>query len=346
MSRYIDSASNQGVLFRLVLGLVLALFARSVWAQCSFDSGYSLNNATVTLPSTLTARRDMPVGTILFDSGWVNGGSTHIRCNAADTISYGYASAVAPVSGMQAVYETGVPGIGIKAAYSNSYASQPANIDSVNPTAGSALLVWPRSVSSDVKSTGYTPAGLYRIQLVVTGPLVSGSRTMILPNPTAQTIYGSLLTNQASFSTPTVIVETLSCTVNTPTVAVPLKDVLVRQFQGVGSTLGTKPFTVDVTCPGGVAVAYQLDGTSPSGGGAMGLIQNSSGTGMATGVAVQVLKSDGSTPLPLATQTSLGTSVSENQAMPISLNARYYQTESSVSPGQVSATAYVTMYYQ
>lgn len=344
MFRRFCSVIRHGARGLVVLGV--ALFARSGLAECSFVGGYSLNNAMITLPSTLTVTRDAPVGTILFDSGWINGGSTRIYCNAAGSMSFGYAGTMTSVAGQSAVYETGVPGVGIKAAYSNSYGSQPANMGDVNPSAGSILLAWPRRVSSDVTSVEYTPAGLYRVQLVVTGQLSPGSRTMTLPSPTAQTVYGSLLTNQVSFSNPTIILQTLSCTVNTPTVSVPLSSVLVSQFQGIGSTLGTKPFTIDITCPRGITVSYQFDGTSPSGGGAAGLIQNNSGTGMATGVAVQVLKSDGSTPLPLATQLNLGTSVSDNQAMSISLNARYYQAQSNVSPGQVSATGYVTMYYQ
>lgn len=325
--------------------LVLMSFSGSVRADCGFDSGARMNSAVVTLPGSLNVKRDAAVGTILFDSGWANGGSTRVGCFGSGLATYGYSSFMQAVPGQAHVYQTGVQGVGIKAAYSNSYGSQPSNIDSVNLNSGSSLMDWPR-LSQAYTSVLYTPAGLYRVQLVVTGPLATGSNTMTLPSPAARTYYGSLLSNQAVFTNTTVVVQTVACTVTTPSVTVHLRPVKISDFKGVGSSIGQTPFTVRMNCPKGAVVSYQFDGTSPAGVSGTGLLANGTGANMATGVAVQLVNASGTSAFPLATKTSLGTATVDNQPMNIDLFARYYQTQGRIRGGKVSSTAYVTMHYQ
>ncbi len=314
-------------------------------ADCGFGTGKGVNVATVNLPATLDVKRDSIPGTIIYDSGWVDGGATQIWCSGSGLATFGYPVAVLPVAGMPHVYQTGIQGVGIKAAYSNSYGSRPANIDGVNPAAGSRFMEWPRT-SETYGSTEYTPAGLYRVQYIVTGPLATGTQTMNLPVPAAQSIYGSLVTNRATFSASTVVIAQVSCALTNSNIIVDMDAARTTDFPNVGSTGAHTPFSIDLQCPAGVAVSYKLDGTPPAGMSAsMGVLANGAAAGMAAGVGVQVLKSDGTTIVPLGTAMSFITTTYENQPIQIPLIARYYRT-AAMNGGQVKAIAELTMSYQ
>ncbi|MDV3443919.1 hypothetical protein R0G64_31460, partial [Pseudomonas otitidis] len=70
----------------------------------------------------LTIQRDAPVGTVLHDSGgWVGGGQASARCSGFGTFwqDHGYRAAMTATS-LPDVYESGVPGIGIRVAWANN----------------------------------------------------------------------------------------------------------------------------------------------------------------------------------------------------------------------------------
>ncbi|MCL2341447.1 MAG: hypothetical protein FWC49_07050, partial [Proteobacteria bacterium] len=121
----------RGLIFLAIA--MLALHAGEALAVCNFQTGKTVTSTIVTLPS-LTIPRNTPVGTVVYDSNWQGYGvSTGISCSGVDWVTLGFNPALTAVAGMPNVYETGVPGIGIKAAWSNTAntAYHPSNIDAV-----------------------------------------------------------------------------------------------------------------------------------------------------------------------------------------------------------------------
>jgi hypothetical protein len=195
-------------------GLVLIFSLMSnvahAFTRCWFINGADMLTTSLTLPSLGPLPHDLNEGDILWDSEWVAKGSTTISCYAGEDVTIGYNSAMTPTS-QPLVYETGVPGIGIKVAYSNTLNNNlwASNIDSLATTGdtGAWRLQWPRVTSAMTKDVNYTPASVYRVQLIVTGPLQGGTFTTTLPKPIAATIYGGLTTNVVTFTDATITVQ-------------------------------------------------------------------------------------------------------------------------------------------
>lgn len=326
------------------LSMTFGLAGGVAHATCSLASGYSPTNVTLSLPALISAPRDAAIGTILYDSQWMGSASTRVNCGGGETVTVGYASPLTPVSGMSHVYATGVPGIGIKAAYSNTLAASyhPGNIDSVDNYAA-WLLDWPRIVMASAKVGAYTPAGVYRVQYIVTGQLQSGSFTMTIPSPTATTQYGAALTNQVAFSNSTINIQSLGCQVLNSNIVVNLPSQVMLDMKGVGTTLGPTAFQIPLLCDSGVRVAYEFDGTA--GSSATGVLANQAGSGYATGVGVQLLQ--GTAPVALNTiSNTYITTTSNSQTVNIPFTAQYFQTAANPAPGAVQATATFQMTYQ
>lgn len=314
-----------------MLCAALSFVVGDALAECD---GYGVVT-TVTMPASLTVQRDVAVGTVVYDSGWTGWASADVTCWGSDTNNYGYVSSMTS-AGLAGVYRTGVPGIGIRVAWSNTLSFKPADITSA------MIMQWPRQSSRLPSSTlAYFPAALYRAQLIVTGPVSSG--TMALPNPTVSSVYGRIVTTSTSFTNTTIQVKQTGCTVLNGNIVVPLPPVNTREFGGVGATAGATAFRIQLNCDAGVKVAYQIDGTPAASG--SGVLANAAGSAQAGGVGVQVLQ--GGAPIALnARSPTVATTTGAQQAVDIPFTARYYMTSSPMTPGAVSAVATFTMNYQ
>ncbi|QRY79778.1 fimbrial protein [Pseudomonas sp. PDNC002] len=306
----------------------------------SFAGCYNAGPVTTTLNilQSLVINRNTQPGTVIYDSHWKNGGDAVIDCDGLYQFVVKYTAGYAAYDAANYIYKTSVNGIGIRAWYSNNS----------DPSYG----YWPLSPSGYYENVdgGYrfTPASNFRVQLIVIGPLTVGASPLTLPSPTAVVTYGGVTTNQVSFNNSLITIYGQTCTVTSPfNQTVNLDAVQTFQFGGVGSSAGSvKPFSVNINCPAGMAVSYELQDSQGTGSLGPGVLANRAGAGMAQGVGVQILKSDGMTPLPLNTETFLGNSTYDNQAMNVSLSARYYKTQSTVVTGDVNAVANVVMYYR
>ncbi|WP_250453972.1 fimbrial protein [Caballeronia sp. ATUFL_M2_KS44] len=325
--------------------LAMSVAGGTAHATCTFRSGYSMTNSVMTLPAQLSVPLNAPVGTVLYDSGWVSGGGTDIWCQGGEGFYAGYASPMTPVSGMAHVYQTGVQGIGIKSAGSNTlYANNhPADINAVGNGTASWFLEYPMAYMGATQALEYIPAGVYRVQLVVTGTLAPGSTRMTIPSPTATTKYGSFVTNISTFTATTVNIAGIGCQVNTTNIVVQLPPVLASDMRAVGTTKGATGFQIPLVCDSGVKIAYEIDGTS--GSSATGVLANQTGSGYATGVGVQVLQN--STPVTLNQMSgNYITTSAANQTVNIPFTAQYYQTATTATPGSVKGLATFQMNYQ
>lgn len=325
---------------RIFLMLVLSLLSGfSYGAACEFNSGYGTNTSVVNLASTVNLRGDTPPHTLLWSSGWMNGGNTSILCatmNGSYTpyfdTSVGYSTSMTLSSIGDNIYDSGIPGIGVKVYYSNSH----------DTSSGGVVLTWPRKIETETVALGgsnYYPASEYKVEFWSTGVYSSGHTTF--PNPIASIKYDSLLTNQATFSNTNFVVNLIGCDVPS-TVNVALGDIGGSIFTNVGVTSDFKNFTIPLNCHAGTKIYTTIDATKDSSNVA-GVIQLLSQANSATGLGVQLYYSGGSA-VTFGTKTLFKTSSSTTES--INLAARLYQTQKNVTLGKVSAVAYLTMTYE
>lgn len=319
---------------------VKASYALDNQATCKFDSGYGMNISTLSLAPVINIRAGMPVKTLLWDSGWLNGGNTAITCgdsgDSSKTFSVqgGYMNNMTLSAVGDAIYDTGIPGIGVKVFYSNSH--------DVSVSSANSVLEYPRksrSVMIQGEQSKYSPVSEYKIQFWSTGNYANGST--VFPSPLASTQYGDLLTNQVSLSNTRFVVNLVGCTVQS-SVNVDLGTVIAATFTGVGSTSDWKNFPIPLSCYAGTKISTTIDATQdPSN--VAGVIKLLPVDNSATGLGVQLSYSDG--PVVVFGEKTLfkeSSSTTEN----IELATRMYQTQEEVKMGKVSAVAYLTMTYE
>lgn len=335
-----SSALNQLLKFctTLLLGY-LGFVATAAWARCSGGS----SQATFSLPASITAKRDMTAGSVLYDSGWSKVANVSISCQGGEPWVMGipgYPQSTA----LAHVYQSGIPGIGFRVDYTNSASSMPSDMNNVDNFA-SFMLESPMRTIQTLGPFMFSPGGWFRLQLVALGTPIQNGRSN-LPSPVGQVIYGSVVANQASFSQTSIVVNTLGCTVGTKDIIVPLPSVSAAAFGGVGTKTGAKPFNINLSCDPGVKVSYRIDGMAvlPN------VLQNSAtGVGAATGVGIALFKGDASsiTTQPLGTKALYATTTSGNSNLAIPLTAWYYQlTANRPVAGAVQSLATFTLYYE
>lgn len=142
---------------------------------------------------------------------------------------------------------------------------------------------------------------------------------------------------------PTVSIK--ACTVDNPSINVPLGTTTSSAFTGVGSTANTRNFTVSLTCSQAASAKITLvpgsSGAFNAANGVINLDPATTGTA-ATGVGIQLLYNNAVAPLNSA--ISVG-SVATSGTLTVPLSARYYQTASTVTGGVANGTATFNMTY-
>lgn len=150
-------------------------------------------------------------------------------------------------------------------------------------------------------------------------------------------------TNIGTLSLNPVTVSVTACSVAIDPTVVTLPTISTSALTGAGSTTGKQPFNVQLSCPAGANLYVTLATSNPQAG-TTGVIAPTTGSGYAQNVGVQLLKSDGATPVSFGTAISEGTTT--NGIMNLPFYAQYYQTGTSASAGNVTATATYTLTYQ
>lgn len=294
----------------------------------------SIQRTSYPLPVTLNVLRDAAVGTVLFDTkGWVGGGAANrITCRGS-TISYdrGFIAG-AKATNQPNVYESGVPGIGIKVSWSNKEANPGGSMDA------GEFMGYPRRTSS-VPAYTYVPAQNWWIQLIKTGPIESGTFDI----PPIRNYYHNLLTNELTFPPSQLVFQKRGCRMPYSNVEMPLPTAFLNDFKGKGSTARITEFGIPLVCDAGVRVSYSISGLQdePS------VLKNSMGSGLAKGVGVQLLRGHNDMrPILLGQKTFFADSgpVGGNSTIPV--YARYYQTEDRVTSGDINILATLSLFYE
>lgn len=145
-----------------------------------------------------------------------------------------------------------------------------------------------------------------------------------------------------------------SCLITNNNTTVKLNDVTRSNFRGIGSVQGEQNFQINVLCNGGdnftsdteqneIGVSFNY---TPSAYNSQA-IKNTSTNSPASGVDLQLLWSDRNEMVLNNYNYSLGSIVSnDTQIFPVSLKARYIQTQEQVTPGQVQGLATITINYK
>lgn len=137
-------------------------------------------------------------------------------------------------------------------------------------------------------------------------------------------------------------ISTAGCSVNDATPAlIKLPAAMLDHFGGVGKTTGDTPFALQLDCNSAVTISLRVDGAEPLTARGHGVLRNDATDDRAQGIGVQLLYHR--QPVVLNHEMTLGSASAGRFTLP--LTARYYQTRSRITAGQVSAVATYTLHY-
>jgi type 1 fimbria pilin len=306
--------------------MLMAISAHAMADSVTFPS-HGMPN--LSFAASLSSPRDARVGTVL---QWVEqnvGLSASATCNVQKAVTVNGT----PVPGMPMTFQTNVPGIGV-------------NFYETNGWNGSYVQV---PVTQTLANPSGTTQHWTRADLVVTGPVSSGTLTS-LPSMTT-TFTGSCIApvTATQYLTPGTLIAASSCTVNTSAIAVTLPQGRVSAMPNIGSTTGATPFNIQLNCSAGVNVKLTLTDASNASNTSttLGLAAGST----AAGVGLQILHG----PTLVAYGPDSQTAGNMNQwsagaaaggSMTIPLTVQYIRTGASPTPGKVVGLATFTMSYQ
>ncbi|MFD1804374.1 fimbrial protein [Mixta tenebrionis] len=211
------------------------------------------------------------------------------------------------------VYETGIPGVGVKV----SDALLPDSFMPVNTT------LTPDSsrplIGSDVQLL------FYRTGDITPGSFPGGEVARFMLTDSSGNLATALTLQAASGS-----VRMKSCYAKSNNLVVQLGSVNRSSFTGVGSTVAPTAFAVELVCQGNlpVKVSFSSAGGAPSP--EPGIVPIQDGAGAASGIAIKVMHRDGR---PLHFDTPEAYHLAGEPEISIPLLASYTPTGIKVTPG-------------
>ncbi|MFM0556652.1 fimbrial protein [Paraburkholderia sediminicola] len=254
------------------------------------------------------------------------------------------------VSGYTDVYPTNVPGVGVRYTISNG-AGTTCNGLPVTVKSGTADIICHQLLAT--VDPGYRYSLSVSAQFVKTASGTVGTLTTIPPlsvvawvnNQGTTFPFGNVFSGSASGT-----FANLACTVTTPAVQVAMPQANTKDLPSVGSTTGSTPLNVGLSCDAGVRVYATLsDVTVPSNRSTtLSLTTDST----AQGIGYQILYSGS----PVAFGADSGAAGNANQfaitagqtaggVVDVPLTARYVRT-GVIRAGSANAKATITMSYQ
>ncbi|WP_082696149.1 fimbrial protein [Aquitalea pelogenes] len=340
-----SSSILKNALTRILLVLVLFCSAQTTLATCSaLDSTNGLNYYTYIAsgfnpppfnPSNYTINQVIysKNTTLTLNNG---SGTNRITCTSPWSTYY-----IGIGTDNQNIYPTGISGLGLRLTLNNG---------KYLPTIGSTFRAG--EVRDQLSSFSIFIELIKTGNITTTGYLMD--RFMEIRNSSTS---GELL-NAISWGTPISITPTIpTCTVSTPSITVPLNNMLSSSFKGVGSVSATQNFQIGLSCAGGSSGTSTntyitfTDNNQP--GNTSTTLTLAGGTGAATGLGLQILNNG--TPIGYGPDSNAPGNTNQwkvaNIAQGVSsylipLGVRYIQTSSPVTPGTVTGRATFTMSYQ
>ncbi|MHB7569440.1 fimbrial protein [Citrobacter braakii] len=278
---------------------------------------------------TIYAQRDIPVGQKIgtiklfppFTGSWLG-------CQGGELISVSMFRDA--ISGFPHIYNTGIPGVGIKVYYT-AFTQDTFDNPPRTGTMGQGAI----PVDGSGLGQGVT------VELYKTGPITSKN---IDSGLYFQKTYDNLEVVRGSIVAGQVI--QLACSLNSSTITVPLPDALGSAFTGRGTTKGDTAFTINLNCDAGTRINASLSGTqsAETSNNSILALSGAGTSGVASGIGIQLLYDN--TPLKLNNNIVLKTSAGGQEFPPGAFTARYFQTKDNVTAGSANATATLNITYQ
>jgi len=314
--------------YSLLLCTSVLLFSPLVMAgQCRVaSSGSEVDNLNV---GSLLLQRDQPVGSVLLRRVVSGTGQEVASCGSQRHLHQVRMVNTSRVPGFRHVYESGVPGVGIRVEYEGNAIDATGNYEVEK---GSSNLKSQQSYVVSFIRTGPVSPGEFAVRDILEERIADNARGWVVPRKLRITGGG---------------VKQASCQVRTPALIVPMGDVEVNTLARAGQAGALHDFSVGLSCDAGTPLSITFNRLVPEKGGATrqadGVIGSLQETGGAQGIGVQIIHDKKA--VSLDTPLSLGTTQYEGN-LDIPFQARYFQTMDKVMPGRVNAVAGFTLTYQ
>lgn len=363
----------------LLLAALYIIFSPSAWASCAFsqDAGTlkAIKSYTIPLSGSISVPADIPVGREIYrlKVSMANQGKVKVDCTSAGQFYslYSYLTRPSPVSTYSnTVYETGVPGIGVKFVRGNSTADFPSTV-SLGTCNNTLNCVYSNGWSADsrfvlIKTASTVTPGTVQASNLPTALYSFGQ------NGNMVNIYQVSLTGSLDITTPTcnIAPASQSMTIN-------MGKHLNTAFTGKGSATGWKNASIQlINCGqfyGNIPSGYKSgdfdgntftpddpnvnnfltitltprNGTANTTDAANGIMKIDEYASKATGVGIQLSSTESTSGL-----INLTSGISQNlpktgtSTVTIPLYARYIQTENSVTTGIANGRLEYVITYQ
>lgn len=302
---------------------------------------------SVTLSSgNIIIQRDLNVGELLINVTLASPSQQIYTCPGTPTYpdkwqNFGFKT-TRPFTGLKSgngnIYATSIPGIGFTLGASQGDATSVSTLPSTQSVGPDQFNIL--SARGNLR----TPTASAKIRLYKTGPISSGALS--------SQIVGFFYLGNADVGWATDVpifidtatVTVLACTLNTPSIAIPLGDIQANLFTGVGNTLGTKSFNLGLNCNANTRVNVSMSGiqNTDTANTSVLALSGAGNSDVAKGVGAQILYDN--TPMDIGKNLLLKTSAGGVETF--SFQARYYQTLATVMPGKANATATLIITYQ
>ena len=335
-------------IFKKIGFLAVSLFAYShTNANCNLSKGFTTVDIPMNIGKIVVKPND-PIGTILQKNTFtISPNNSTATCNRASDQIIAALPLNYPISPIgNNVYATNIPGIGIRLYREAADASD-----------FSGYYPYRRTLTPN---KAYTLSPGYFVMEVIKTAMTTGSGALVAGRYSTYYVSGQqnrpFLTTTVLSNTP-ILIASSSCEIqNGVDSPVQLPTVMKSGFKTIGSTQGEQNFNLSILCNGGennsgiatsnmisLSFDYNSDNSNNQ------VINNSAANSIkANGVGVELLwnMNGANKPIEKATKLNIGM-VSSNQTVEydIPLTARYYQTATNVTAGEVKATATVTIQY-
>lgn len=306
--------------------LALWLFSSVTLAECRFTNGVSAEVTGAITFGEVVVQRDAPIGSVIATTttGPYNGGNPIAGCTEDWLYRWELSKWNSLSSLSNNIYSTNVPGVGLR----------------LTNTAAKEMIPYSRQLAADVYIA--IPGDGIKAELIKTGNIADG----VLDAGTLArvSIVGDFyFANLVLIGTNTVRTE--SCTVTTPAVDVILDKHDKKEFSGIGSGSAWKEFNIELTCQQGARINIRIDALADLDTNVAGVIKLDNDAISARGVGVQVRYRKDESPVNLGLEKYYQIS-STGGSEQIQLQARYYQTLETITPGKANATATFTLSYK
>ena len=312
----------------------------------SWDCQVITSSINIPLPSTVVVQRDAAIGQPISD--WVTTGSHEIysctwygggnNYNIIESLTTTNTGETYTENGITyQIHPTNLTGVGIvvQATSESSHSSGPSTYDFPwGNWAGNA------GYNFNITATFQASARLIKTANNISGGNITGAQVGTIKTAYQPPTGSYWYTIPVSYGGTRVMV--VACSVNTPTLNVPLGDHLTTEFTGVGYTTTPKEVPISLDCNAGARINVMVQATPDPNSYQQGSIRLLPGG--ATGIAVQLMDKYGYG-VRLNQRFLVGTASSMGQYN-FNWTARYLQTNATVTTGDAVTMATLTLNYE